>query len=337
MKMEYGKMMEQVSLSEPARADILEQLEQKSPAKRRIRPLRVALIAACVCLALVGGAFAAHLSGVWLGEQIVGEDSSSFRVEANLVQWEMNDLGEQLQSDLEQGTLRRSFQTRGELEEYLGIELIGHSILETAPIVDTLKVDFQYNWNLRPELKIDPDARYVLSGMTTDNVEMGKDPQVVKVTTHRVVDNFEVYTDARLITEYAGVEEIERGILGEFFDDEPMIDTFLSFDENGEPVWEAVNYRSAEKIFTSEQYVTANGLEATVVTVETVDRWVERQKESGLPFEGHGARDYVGFFVYNGVLYTVRPWAIYDNTVPMNCDDTYALKVLKSVLDGFEF
>lgn len=59
MKMEYRNMMEQVSLSEPARADILEQLEQKSPAKRRIRPLRTALIAACVCLVLVGGAFAA--------------------------------------------------------------------------------------------------------------------------------------------------------------------------------------------------------------------------------------------------------------------------------------
>lgn len=333
MKKEYQKMMEQVSLSDHAKNDILEQLEQKSPAKRKVRPLRVALIAACVCLALVGGAFAAgHLSGVWMGEQIVGEDSSSFRVEANLVQWKLDDLGEQLQSDLEQGTLRRSFQTRTELEEYLGIELIGHSVLETAPIVDTLEKDFQYNWTLRPELKIDPNARYVLSGMTTDNVEMEKAPQVVKVTTHRVVDNFEVYTDARLITEYASVEEIERGVLGEFFDDEPMIDSFLSFDENGEPVWEAVNYRSAEKIFTSEQYVTAGGLEATIVTVETVDRWVEREKESGRPFEGHGAREYIGFFVHDGVLYTVRPWAIYD---PYR-EYGHSLQVLKTVLDGFE-
>ena len=60
MKQEYRHMMEQVKLDDAAREAILSGIQEKKVPRRTARPLRVALIAACVCLALVGTAFAAN-------------------------------------------------------------------------------------------------------------------------------------------------------------------------------------------------------------------------------------------------------------------------------------
>ena len=61
MKERYRSMMEQAALSEKAKADLLEKLEQKRPARKGARVLRAALIAACACVVLIGGAFAAEV------------------------------------------------------------------------------------------------------------------------------------------------------------------------------------------------------------------------------------------------------------------------------------
>ena len=338
MKERYRNMMEQVSLSEQAKASFEKKLDNIRPAKTGIRVLRTALIAACACLVLVGGAFAAeHLAGVWLGQVESGEDHSSYQVQADFGQWKLDAMGQQLQEDLERGELRRTFDDKAELEEYLGAKLAVSETLEQASIVDTLEQSIEHGWDLRPELEVDPDARYVLSGMTMDNMETAGDPQVLKVTTHRVVDNFEVFLDARIVTEYADPAQLAQGLLGEFFDAENLIDhQIVSFDENGDAVYETIHYTSAEKVITSEPYVMANGTEAIIVTIETVERWIEQQKESGLPFEGHGFCDYIGYFVQDGILYSVWPYAIYDPYVDHNYVNGYELTVLKTVLNSFQ-
>lgn len=338
MKERYRSMMEQAVLSDEARSAIEQKLDRTRPTKKSTRVLRTALIAACACVVLIGGAFAAeYVRGVWLGEATIGEDYSSYQVQAEFGQWKVEDMGRELQGDLENGELRRSFDNKAELEEYLGVKLADSEVLEQAPIVDTLEQSFEYGWDLRPELKVDPNARYVLSGMTVDNVEMEREPQVLKVTAHRVVDNLEVYLDARIVTGHADPAQLEQGLLGEFFEELHLIDHWiLSFDENGEAVYETIHYTSAEKIITSEPYMMDNGTEAIIVTVETVERWIEEQKESGLPFEGHGARDYIGYFVQDGVLYSVWPYAVYDPYVDHNYINGYELTVLKTVLDSFQ-
>ena len=58
MEQRYRHMMEQVNMDEEFEADLLERIREGRP-KRRPRPLRTALIAACVCLVLVGTAVAA--------------------------------------------------------------------------------------------------------------------------------------------------------------------------------------------------------------------------------------------------------------------------------------
>ncbi len=337
MKGRYQSMMEQVTLSEGAKAAFKEKLNGVRPAKQGTRVLRTALIAACVCLLLVGGAFAAeHLAGVWLGQVESGKDHSSYQVKADFDRWKLEELGEQLQADLESGTLRRTFEDRSELEDYLGIGLIHSTALENAGIVEDLESAFQYGFNLRPELAIDPDARYVLTGTTVDGEITDGIPEVLKVSTHRVMENAQIYIDARIITEQVDPKVLEQGLLGEFFEAVPLMDHILSLDEMGRPSWETIHYTSAEKIITSEPYVMGNGIEATIVTVETVERWVESQKEADWPFEGHGSRDYIGYFVEDGVLYSVRPYGVDDPKQSFPNLDSDMLTVLMRVLDTFE-
>lgn len=59
MKERYRSMMEQAVLSEQAKAAFEQKLDNAHPTKKGVRVLRTALVAACVCLVLVGGAFAA--------------------------------------------------------------------------------------------------------------------------------------------------------------------------------------------------------------------------------------------------------------------------------------
>ena len=57
MEKKYQHMMEQVNMDEGFASGLLEQIQAERPQKRP-QPLRTALIAACVCLALVGTAVA---------------------------------------------------------------------------------------------------------------------------------------------------------------------------------------------------------------------------------------------------------------------------------------
>ena len=61
----YKKELEGIKLTQDSRKALVRVLAEREPeqnAKRLVRPLRTALIAACVCLALVGTVFAAELA-----------------------------------------------------------------------------------------------------------------------------------------------------------------------------------------------------------------------------------------------------------------------------------
>lgn len=340
MKERYRNMMEQMKLSENSRVAIEEKL---NTATKTIRytPLRIGLAAACVCLVLMGGVFAAgQLAKVRMGSEQSDVDHSEFQVSVNLTQEDEKSFSEALACDLENGTLQRAFMDRAELEEYLGFSLIRSEMLENASINEHLERDFEYGWNLRPELAVAPDARYVLTATTYDNTEIDKFPEVLKISMHRVVENFTVYIDARIITSSV---DGQIDLMGEEFEPEPLLDHkllvdengYLILDENGNAIMETIQYKSAEKIFTSESYPMANGIEATIITIETPDPALERAKELGIPTEGHGFRDYIAYFVHDGILYSVMPYGIYDNTIPGNYVNERGLTILKHILDSF--
>ena len=334
MKEQYNTMMKQMKLSDTGRSAIEKNLTTGGKI-RRTTPLRLGLAAACVCIVLIGGVFAAERLGrVEMNDPQSGADHSEYNVSVDLTQEERL-FSDCLVSDLNNGTLQRAFMDRSELENYLGFPLIRSETLESAPINGHLEEDFAHNWNLRPELAVAPDARYVLTGMSYDGGEMEGFPEVLKISTHRVVENFEVYIDARIIT---GSVDGTIDLMGEEFKPEPLIDHklvvdengYLILDENGNAIMETTQYESAEKIFYSETYLMSNGIQATIVTIETVDSWVLEQRAEGKDVMGFC--EYIAYFVHDGVLYSVRPWAVYDNSLPV---DGSPLITLKHVLDSF--
>lgn len=310
---------------------------------RGSRSLRISLIAACVCLALAvtGFAVAEHLGRVDMIRQQSSDSSASYSVRAELQQYELSELGAELQADLAAGTLRRVFNDKAELEAYLGIDLADAPELEAADIVGDLAEAFEYGFYLRPELAVDTTARYILSVTTLDGTE-ATEPQVLKISCHRVVDNTEVYMDARIVLGNVSMEELEQGLLGENFMPEPrMTHEWVKdengeqvYDESGQPVVNTTQYRSADRAFTSSAYTMANGLEATVITAESIEPgW---SGDPGALSGSSGAREYAGYFVHGGILYTVRPYAIDDPALDFPMLDSDSLIVLEHVLDMFE-
>lgn len=341
MKEQYNRMISQMELSGQARRTIL---AERRPARRK-RPLRLALAAACVGVLLLGTVMAGQqLLGVELGENSSGEASSSYRVEAQLYRRPIAEFSPQLQADMDAGTIRQVFDDRAELEEYLGISLIRASALEGAPLVSRLWEDIRlWNWDLRPELGIDPGARYILTGTDLEGNPMARDPEVLKVTIHRVMENSQVFLDARIVTEHADPEKAAAGLPGEKFAPEKLLDHQLLvdeegnllLDESGQSQVEVTEYVSAKKSFSSDSYAMDNGDTAAVITIETIERWMEG-KEEGKDYFGGGFTEYVGYFVHGGILYTVYPYAIEDPAHPYPVNDYDMEKVLKTVLDTFE-
>ena len=335
MKERYRTMMEQMKLSESSRVAIEEKLNTTTKTIR-YTPLRIGLTAACVCLVLMGGVFAAgQLAKVRMGNAQSNVDHSEYQVSVNLTQEDEKSFSEALASDLENGTLQRAFMDRAKLEKYLGFSLIRSEMLENAGINEHLEEDFTYGWNLRPELAVAPDARYVLTATDYDGAEMTGFPEVLKISMHRVVENREFYIDARIIT---GSVDGQIDLSGEKFDPEPLIHSEpmrdengqIMFDENGNLIVETTHYKSAEKCFYSESYTMANGIEATIITIETLEPWMLELREAGEDIKGFC--EYTAYFVHEGILYSVRYWAVYDNTLPVNGS---ALSSLKHILDSF--
>ena len=333
MKQTYRTMMEKQTLSREARAEFFEKLAGGT--RRTRHPLRTALVAACLCVGLAGtvlavgyvtDGFAQPKTSVppqqvveVIGE-ISGVDLSSYRVQAAVALRGEDGLSETVKEDLAAGTLVTAWQDRDGLESYLGAQMARNPLLDEAIIVAGLDRDLRYGWNLCPEVAADTTARYIVNGIAFDGTAIDADPDLIRVTSHRVVDNREVYIRAYLA---AGEGEISPdGLPGEEFLPEPLINSELVQDENGEWVWKTEHYRSAEKKFTAAAYQMKNGTVATIVTTETV---------------GQGFCEYTGYFVSDGVLYSVKPSGVYDPQKDSGWSTcTRSLDVLKQVLDEFK-
>lgn len=333
MKQTYRTMMEQQTLSREARTSFAKKLNASTT--HTSHPLRTALMAACLCVGLAGTALAVGYVAEGRAQsknpvppqrvvEVIGEisgvDLSSYRVQATVVLRDGDDLSDQIKEDLAAGTLVQSWQDLAELENYLGVKMARNPSLDEAIIVAGLDLDLQHGWNLCPEVAVDTGARYIVSGTSFNGTAIDVYPDLIRVTSHRVVDNREVYIRAYLM---AGAGEIpEHGLPGAVFWPEPLLNSTLVQDENGEWVWEMEHYKSAEKSFASSVYQMKNGNVATIVTAETV---------------GQGFCEYTGYFVSDGVLYSVTPYAIHDPKQDSGwSESTSALAKLKQILDGFQ-
>ena len=143
MEQRYRHMMEQVNMDKDFEADLLERIQEGRP-KRRPRPLRTALIAACVCLALVGTAVAAQVTGAipisgfftWWS-QADDEVVSGYQVERSGVGASLENLSDEALAMLEadpNSYVSLSFSSWDEAEAFLGLDIYANPMLERAEL-----------------------------------------------------------------------------------------------------------------------------------------------------------------------------------------------------------
>jgi len=270
---------------------------------------------------------------VRLGAQSVTKELSSYNAVADLVPWSANQFSTPLQNDLRTGTVRHVFHDKDSLKQYLGIDFATSKALENAELVADLDAAFEYGFALRPQLALDTSARYILTACDLEGDPAALNPDTLKISGHRVFMNTEVYLDAWIILDSVTKEEMEIGILGENF---PPVSGFtldmvydeygnFALDSNGDPVATLTPFTSCEYEFEETVYTMANGNVASIVT--------SRFKE---PDGTYGIQEYMGYFIQNGILYTVRPYAIYNPEESFPSLDKDNLIVLHAVLDTFE-
>lgn len=334
MKSEYHAMMESLTLSPAARTTIEAGISNPSPQKLPLRSVRIALAVLCLVFLLPVTALGiAQLhKPVELGQQEITETHAGYKVVAEVIPKATEEFSESLQSDLESNTLRQVFHDRTSLESYLGFPLISCPQLEEAQIVDTLDKHLSSGWQLRPQLAVDTSARYILTTTDWEGNLKTADPEILGISAHRVFMNTEIYLDAWIFLKSATLEQMEAGILGENFlpvtgwTTEFLYDEegYFILDEKGFPVQEHRQFTSTDYTFLPTEYEMANGCTATLVTA----RFNEPDGTQGL-------REYMAYFLHEGILYTVRPHAIYDPHLDFPMADTDSRKVLVEVLDSF--
>ncbi len=303
--------------------------------RRRRVPLRAAAIAACLCVAVMGTALATEIVIPRITEAVSGQEHSAYYVGSGLERKAMNDLGDGLNGDLAAGTLRRVWDDRAALEDYLGTSLLSGPELQGAGMIENLEEDISYGWNNDSTLVEFPDARYVLTGLTLDGQPAGNAPEQLKIAAHRVVKNAEVTIRAQIITEHADPAQLEKGLLGMEYLPVHSLLNYVVYDDQGNRTWVTEHITTAEQKFTIDSYEMACGIPAIIVTAEdTVMDSHPNADKAVNPLRGF--RSYVGHFIYDGVLYTVFPDAVYDPDLSYPSEDSDMLDVLKYVLNCFE-
>lgn len=168
MKASYRHMMEQVSMDKETKAAMLETIMETKRPRRAIRPMRTALIAACVCVMLVGTALAAQVIwGVRLEDKQQG--NPGYNVSADLTLWPVEQFSEELRRDADDfhddyGRYVKELDSWEQVEDYLNVPLIGNSVL-TAPNYHAV---WLYQWENGSLYKCEAIAGYILDNTYVD-------------------------------------------------------------------------------------------------------------------------------------------------------------------------
>lgn len=109
--------------------DLIEEADVQSPAKRRLpRIARVGLIAACLCLALIGTVTAAR----FLGVQIQEEDGVTW-LSGGIAYYPVDSLSEEVQALDSSYYDARRFNSWEDVEKFIGVNLMDNPVLDASP------------------------------------------------------------------------------------------------------------------------------------------------------------------------------------------------------------
>lgn len=110
--------------------DLIEEADLGAPAKRRLPKLtRVGLIAACLCLALIGTVTAAR----FLGVQIQEEDGTTW-FSGGIIYYPVDSLSENVKELDDPFYAPKKFNSWEQVEEFIGINLMDNPVLDASPV-----------------------------------------------------------------------------------------------------------------------------------------------------------------------------------------------------------
>ena len=298
MKERYRSMMEQATLSDGARSSFERKLDSTRPAKKSARVLRTAVIAACACVVLIGGTFAAtYVAGFSAFETYEAGDlifkdvgkiaHSGYRLSGGMAPIPVQEFSDEVQA-LPEGNTQVIFDSWEEAEQFLGVQLERNALLE----------EMEHALCIDP--KLERNTHCVLRFSVGDN---GLE---------------QVFAEA-YYTE--GGNHILSSVSVNWY---ALITT-----ENSDRTHAYEVLYPSERELRVEEYTGAGGMEAIIVETKTPE------SDSIRTFSGqeYCVVDYEGYFSLNGIAYCVNVWGY----SPLDyVENTLALDLLKQIIDSYD-
>ena len=174
----YKNELEEIKLTEDSKRALVRALAEHEPeknAKRPVRPLRAALIAACVCLALVGTAFAATVTfGIFSTPNGDGTVTRVYREKLHPYDSLTDEARQNLEeTDQESEFIQEVMESWQKIQERTGVDLIDSALLDGAEQANYWARQC-YTVTYHPE-SINICRRHIIDGVTvtlTANVRM---------------------------------------------------------------------------------------------------------------------------------------------------------------------
>lgn len=308
---DYQKAMECFDPGPELRARVQAAAERAEKPRTRVRPLRTVLIAAAVCLTLVGTAFAvtelADLNmRVYWTSPFSNKDGASVEFAVDFYPLdsftqELIALGEE---DMSQQC--RHFNTWDEMQAFVGVEVVHNPVLDSAE--PGLKIANPWNHERTTHVLLVP--------VSTEDGEL----RIIQGNGSYLVDGVQVDIFEAIYTERA--------------------EGTLYYDSNGYPIT-AEGYRHVDGHYekalgdgrharfgmlygkdcevTQRTYTTPNGLD--VLIIQAV-----QPASKKISLSAH--------FLIDGALFQVAMWG--NDTINSELTPDRAMEVLKTVLDGFQ-
>ena len=292
--------------------DLIEEAGLQAPARRRLpRLARAGLIAACLCLALLGTAFAVtELSRMRVNWGDSGISTDGYSVEYAVDFYPLSRFSQEVaaMAGLDPSQQHKYFDTWDELQAFIGVEIVRNPVLDCAQPGPTGTKPWEYDRGSQ-----DPDKTHLmLLTCATDDGEL----RIVQAASTNLIDGFWVTMTEGICTERA------EGTL--YYIPEG------SYPVNGSPEKKEGDGRHARLGLvygegyeaTQENYTTPNGLEALIILTTR-----PAPKESTLCS---------AYFLIDGAYFQLVVGGSGPNRDLPQPEPQQAMELLKTVLDGFE-
>lgn len=298
LEQDYRGALDGLRFSDAGKERIMNNLMEQAgrPVKgKRFRPLRTALIAAALCLALVGTAGAVQFFGVRVDlQRNPDHPGENYTAKGGIAFFSADSFPQQIYDMAAPGkTAGRYFDTWAELEAFLDRELPGSAALESAQPGP--------RWKSRNSQE--KSTHILLSTFFTEDRELVS----IRAAGHYLLDGIWVQQSARLYTDKMEENYRKYGLEGGKFEGGIV----MLYEEGS--------------VMAEETYTTPGGLTVDIVKVTP-------PQGSSHPITEYNAHFSIGGIQYHVSASTYAVGYTRD-TVPE--DPAHTLDVLKQVLDGF--